>query len=136
MSSLVSEAKEKQARMLETMEGKMAAAKAKAASRGNDAAAGKEEGSGKGGTMGNFDITDEDLDDWYDQAMLKEKGIEGYGSEEAKQAYLDDLGDPLMHPMWAEPEDCVNHPMMEAFRAMREEDKTTLELAVMYKDEV
>lgn len=85
--------------------------------------------------MSGFDITVEDMDTWFDQAMLQEKGIEGYGSEEAKQAYLDSLGDPLAHPMWADPADCVNHPMMEAFRQIREEDKTNFELAVMYKDE-
>lgn len=73
--------------------------------------------------------------DWYEKALLKEKGIEGYGSEEAKQEYLADLGDPLDHPMWADPEECQQHPMMEAFRQLREEDKTNLELATMYKDE-
>ena len=38
-----------------------------------------------------------------------------------KQAYLDSLGDPMEHPLWAESaEDCKDHPLAPAFRALNE----------------
>ena len=81
-------------------------------------------------------ITDEEIDgmmDWYDQALANGQGFQ---SEEERQAYFDELGDPLMHPFWAEStEDLEGNPMVEAFRCLREEDKTKVELALMYKDE-
>jgi hypothetical protein len=41
-----------------------------------------------------------------------------------------------MHPLWAESmEDLEGNPMVEAFRLLREEDKTKVELVLMYKDE-
>jgi hypothetical protein len=41
-----------------------------------------------------------------------------------------------MHPFWAESmEDLEGNPMVEAFRLLREEDKTKVELVLMYKDE-
>ena len=73
------------------------------------------------------------IDNWYDQALADGKGFK---SEEEKKAYLDELGDPLDHPMFAETaEQIANHPLGDAFRLLREEDKTEYELVMMYKDE-
>jgi len=45
-------------------------------------------------------------------------------------------GDPLKHPMFAQSEeDLSSHPLTEAFRQLREEDKSPIELCLMYKDE-
>jgi hypothetical protein len=45
-------------------------------------------------------------------------------------------GDPCKHPLFAtSTEDLEGHPLTEAFRCLREEDKTNLELAIMYKIE-
>jgi hypothetical protein len=46
------------------------------------------------------------------------------------------MGDPLSHPLFAgSTEDLEGNEMVEAFRCLREEDKTPVELAVLYKDE-
>lgn len=39
------------------------------------------------------------------------------------QAYFDALGDPCDHPLFADSEDLVDNPMVDAFRVLREEDK-------------
>ena len=70
--------------------------------------------------------------DWIDEALSRG---EGFKSEEERKAYFDELGDPLDHPLWGEPEDLIGHPMLEAFRQIREEDKNFFELATMYKNE-
>ena len=73
------------------------------------------------------------IDNWYDQALANGQGFK---SEEEKQAYLDSLGDPLDHPMFATDAAAIaRHPLGDAFRLLKEEDKTPYELAVMYKDE-
>lgn len=81
-------------------------------------------------------VSDEEIDgmlDWYDQALANGQGFK---SEEEREAYFEEIGDPLKHPFWAQStEDLEGNPMVEAFRALREEDKTQVELAVMYKDE-
>ncbi len=62
--------------------------------------------------------------------------LQGFKSEEEKKAYFDELGDPFKHPLFAATtEDLEGHPLAEAFRVLREEDKTPIELATMYKDE-
>lgn len=61
---------------------------------------------------------------------------QGFKSEEEREAYFAEIGDPLKHPFWAESaEDMEGHPLVEAFRCLREEDKTQVELALLYKDE-
>lgn len=73
------------------------------------------------------------LDNWYDQAL--QSGM-GFKSDDERQSYLKSLGDPEKHPMFAtNTEDLEGHPYVEALRAIREEDKTNYELAMMYKDE-
>jgi hypothetical protein len=75
----------------------------------------------------------DELDNWYDNA-LKSGG--GFKNDEERQAYLQSLGDPEKHPMFASnTEDLEGHPLVEALRAIKEENKTNIELAVMYKDE-
>ena len=42
----------------------------------------------------------------------------------------------MKHPMFAtSTEDLEGHPLVEAIRALKEDDKTPVELAIMYKDE-
>jgi len=42
----------------------------------------------------------------------------------------------MKHPMFAETtEDMEGHPLVEAIRALKEDDKSPYELALMYKDE-
>lgn len=73
------------------------------------------------------------LDDWYDKAL--KHGL-GFQSDEERRAYVASLGDPLLHPMFAtSAESLAQHPLSEAFRCLREEDKSPLELCLMYKDE-
>eukprot|EP01031_Cornospumella_fuschlensis_P040716 gene40716-49651_t len=73
------------------------------------------------------------LENWYDEALANGAGFK---SEEERQAYIRSLGDPEQHPMFAaSAEDMAGHPMVEAIRAIKEEDKSLVELAVMYKDE-
>jgi hypothetical protein len=73
------------------------------------------------------------LNNWYDDA-LKNGG--GFKSDEERQNYLASLGDPEKHPMFAQnTEDLEGHPYVEALRAIKEEDKTPVELAIMYKEE-
>jgi hypothetical protein len=75
----------------------------------------------------------DELDNWYDNA-LKSGG--GFKNDEERQAYLQSLGDPEKHPMFAtSTEDLEDHPLVEALRAIKEENKTNIELAMMYKDE-
>eukprot|EP01041_Mallomonas_annulata_P008942 gene8942-18500_t len=75
----------------------------------------------------------EGLDDWYDIALQEGKGFK---SSEERQAYLDSLGDPMKHPMFAQnSDDLAGHPLVEAIRALKEDDKTPFQLAEMYKDE-
>lgn len=75
----------------------------------------------------------DDLDDWYDRAL---KAGFGFKSEQEKQDYIAQIGDPLKHPLFAQTtEDLKDHPLTEAFRCLREEDKTTVELAELYKEE-
>jgi len=74
-----------------------------------------------------------DADDWYDAAIAQ--GM-GFKTPEERQAYIASLGDPLQHPFWADSyEEMGDHPLKDAFRCLREEDKTNVELAGMYKDE-
>jgi hypothetical protein len=71
--------------------------------------------------------------DWIDEAL--ESGF-GFQNEEEKRAYLASLGDPLEHPLFAmTADDCKDHPLSSAFRALNEEDKSAAELAAMYKEE-
>jgi hypothetical protein len=75
----------------------------------------------------------DELDNWYDNA-LKSGG--GFKSDEERRQYLESLGDLEKHPMFAQTtEDLEGNPLTEALRAIREEDKTNIELAIMYKDE-
>jgi tetratricopeptide (TPR) repeat protein len=79
------------------------------------------------------DEFEREMDDWIDQAL---KRGEGFKSEEEKLAYLDSLGDPLKHPLFSQDEEELkNHPLTEAFRLLREEDKSLVELATMYKND-
>ena len=73
------------------------------------------------------------LDDWYDAAL---KAGQGFKSPEERQAYIDSLGDPMKHPMFAQTtEDLEGSPLVDALRALKEEDKSPYEIAIMYKDE-
>jgi translocation protein SEC72 len=61
---------------------------------------------------------------------------QGFKSEEEKKKYFEDLGDPLAHPMFASSmEEMEGHPLVEALRALKEEDKNNMQLAEMYKEE-
>lgn len=61
---------------------------------------------------------------------------QGFQSEEERKKYFDDMGDPLAHPLFAgSTEDLEGNEMVEAFRCLREEDKSNVELAILYKDE-
>jgi hypothetical protein len=88
--------------------------------------------------MFNFDDMTEDegdnaLDDWYDKALRD--GF-GFKSEKEKQDYIASIGDPMKHPLFARTtEDLEGHPLTEAFRCLREDDKTNVGLAEMYKEE-
>lgn len=74
-----------------------------------------------------------DFDDWIDQALARG---EGFKSDKERSEYVASLGDPMKHPMFATTtEDLEGNPLVDAFRAMREEDKTNMELVQMYKDE-
>ena len=45
-------------------------------------------------------------------------------------------GDPMKHPMFAtSSEDLAGNPLVEAIRALKEEDKSPIEIAIMYKDD-
>lgn len=73
------------------------------------------------------------IDNWYDKALADGQGFK---SKAERQAYIDEIGDPLDHPMFAETaEQIARHPLGDAFRLLREEDKTEYELVLMYKDE-
>lgn len=73
------------------------------------------------------------LSNWYDDAL---KSGMGFKNADERQAYINSLGDPEKHPMFAtNTEDLEGHPYVEALRAIREEDKSNFDLAVMYKDE-
>lgn len=73
------------------------------------------------------------LDNWYDDAI---KSGMGFKSDSERDAYIKSLGDPEKHPMFAtSTEDLEGNPLVEAIRAIKEEDKTNYELAQMYKDE-
>ena len=73
------------------------------------------------------------LDDWYEKAISE--GM-GFKNEADRAAYLASLGDPLSHPMFAtSTEELASHPLTEAFRLLREEDKSPEELCLLYKDE-
>ena len=73
------------------------------------------------------------LDDWYDNAL---KAGQGFKSDKEREDYIKSIGDPMMHPLFAEnTEDLEGNPLAEALRALREEDKTPIEIATMYKDE-
>lgn len=75
----------------------------------------------------------DDLDDWYDRAL---KAGFGFKTEKEKQDYIASIGDPMKHPLFAQTtEDLKDHPLTEAFRCLREEDKTIVELAELYKEE-
>jgi hypothetical protein len=73
-------------------------------------------------------------DDWYEKALANGKGFQ---SEAEKKEYFSNLGDPEAHPLFADLDDLErdNPEMFEAFSQIREEDKTPIELAIMYKDE-
>ena len=73
------------------------------------------------------------LDDWYDNAI---KAGQGFKSDKEREDYIKSIGDPMMHPLFAEcTEDLVGNPLAEGLRLLREEDKTPIEIAIMYKDE-
>ena len=73
------------------------------------------------------------LDDWYDNAL---KAGQGFKSDKEREDYIKSIGDPMMHPLFAEnTEDLEGNPLAEALRALREEDKTPIEIATMYKEE-
>jgi hypothetical protein len=73
------------------------------------------------------------IDEWYDKALADGQGFK---SEAERKAYFDGLGDPEDHPMFAtNAEQLANHPWADAFRALREEDKTQYEIMIMYKEE-
>jgi hypothetical protein len=73
------------------------------------------------------------LDDWYDNAI---KAGQGFKSDKEREDYIKSIGDPMMHPLFAEStEDLVGNPLAEGLRMLREEDKTPMEVAIMYKDE-
>eukprot|EP01035_Chromulina_nebulosa_P022043 gene22043-28535_t len=73
------------------------------------------------------DEFDEEIDDWIDNAL---KRGEGFKTQEEKEEYLKSLGDPMKHPMFAtNPEDLENNPLVDAFRILREEDKSLYERA-------
>lgn len=71
--------------------------------------------------------------DWIDEAL--DMGM-GFKSPEERQAYIDSLGDPCEHPMFAtSTESLKGNPLTEAFRSLREENKSFVELVHMYKEE-
>ena len=73
------------------------------------------------------------IDSWYDEALASGQGFQ---SEAEKDAYFAEMGDPLDHPMFAtSAEQFAKHPLGDAFRQLREEDKSTFELFTMYKEE-
>tara|TARA_B110000090_G_C13251934_1_gene396788 strand:+ start:54 stop:599 length:546 start_codon:yes stop_codon:yes gene_type:complete len=73
------------------------------------------------------------VDDWYDKALASGQGFK---SDAERQAYLDEMGDPLDHPMFATTtEQMERHPMTEAFRQLKHEDKSQYELCLLYKEE-
>ena len=73
------------------------------------------------------------LDDWYDNAI---KAGQGFKSDQERENYIKSIGDPMMHPLFAEStEDLEGNPLAEALRALREEDKSPIQIATMYKDE-
>jgi hypothetical protein len=73
------------------------------------------------------------IDEWYDKALA---AGQGFKTEAERQAYIESLGDPEDHPMFAtDPDKLSSHPMTEAFRQLNEEDKTQYELVIMYKEE-
>lgn len=73
------------------------------------------------------------LDDWYDNAI---KAGQGFKSDKERDDYIKSIGDPMMHPLFAEnTEDLVGNPLAEGLRLLREEDKTPMEIATMYKEE-
>jgi hypothetical protein len=73
------------------------------------------------------------LDDWYDNAI---KAGQGFKSDKEREDYIKSIGDPMMHPLFAEStEDLVGNPLAEGLRLLREEDKTPIEIAIMYKEE-
>jgi hypothetical protein len=73
------------------------------------------------------------LDDWYDNAL---KAGQGFKTDKEREDYIKSIGDPMMHPLFAEnTEDLEGNPLAEALRALREEDKTPIEIATMYKEE-
>eukprot|EP01035_Chromulina_nebulosa_P057858 gene57858-79278_t len=74
-------------------------------------------------------------DGWYEQALK-----EGYGfkSEQERNDYIKSLGDPMDHPLFCTSTEELEEsksPLIGAFRALQEEDKTPTELASMYKEE-
>lgn len=76
---------------------------------------------------------DDDDEDWIDRCLAK--GM-GFKSPEERQAYLDSIGDPEQHPLFAgSREDMKDHPLATAFDELAEEKKTSNENAVIYKDE-
>ena len=55
--------------------------------------------------------------DWYEQAL---NAGQGFKSEEEKEQYFKELGDPLCHPMFAtDTEDLEGHPLVDAIRAIK-----------------
>ena len=73
------------------------------------------------------------LDDWYDKALAEGQGFK---TEAERQAYINSLGDMEKHPMFATTtEDLEGNPYVEALRSLREEGKSPVEVATMYKDE-
>lgn len=73
------------------------------------------------------------LDDWYDNAI---KAGQGFKSDKEREDYIKSIGDPMMHPLFAEcTDDLVGNPLAEGLRLLREEDKSPIEIATMYKEE-
>ena len=78
-------------------------------------------------------MAEEEGRDWIDEAL--ERGM-GFKSEQERQDYVKSIGDPLLHPMFAtNTQDLAGNPLADAIRMLREEDKTMVQLILMYKDE-
>jgi len=81
----------------------------------------------------NASCESDDDDDWIDKAVAN--GM-GFKSNEERQQYIDAIGDPLEHPLFAENEDAMkNHPLAKAFQGMKEEELSHYKNALVYKDE-
>ena len=80
-----------------------------------------------------LDGDDDGDEDWIDRAVAN--GM-GFKSNEERQRYIDSIGDPLAHPLFAgSAEDMKDHPLANAFDCLKEEGRSNLENAIIFKDE-